>query len=51
VPKKKGSTKRYRFNQQQLNVVPEGKSLAKKHKLSQKEVKSYAKKKKFSQEM
>jgi hypothetical protein len=34
VPKKKGLAKRYRFSQEELEVVPKGKGLAKKYKFS-----------------
>jgi hypothetical protein len=31
VPKRKGLTKKYMFNQEELKVAPEGKGLAKKN--------------------
>jgi hypothetical protein len=36
VPKGKGLTKKYKFNQEQLEVVPKGKGLTKKYKFNQK---------------
>jgi hypothetical protein len=47
MPKEKSLTKKYRFNQEELKVVPNGKGLAKRYKFR---VKSYAKRKRFSQE-
>jgi hypothetical protein len=34
VPKGKGLAKRYRFSQEQLEVLPKGKGLAKRYKFS-----------------
>jgi hypothetical protein len=34
VPKGKGLAKRYRFSQEELEVVPKGKGLAKRYKFS-----------------
>jgi hypothetical protein len=48
MPKEKSLTKKYRFNQEELKVVPNGKGLAKRYKFR---VKSYAKRKRFSQEI
>jgi hypothetical protein len=46
MPKEKGLANKYRFGQEEIEVVPKGKGLAKRYKFSQK--KSYAKKKRFS---
>jgi hypothetical protein len=43
--------KRWRFNQEELDVVPKTKGLAKTYKFNQEEFKSCAKKKRFNQEI
>jgi hypothetical protein len=40
VSKRKGLTKKYRFNQEKLKVVPKDKSLAKRYKFSHEKIES-----------
>ncbi len=40
MPEDKSLAKRYRFNQEELEVVPEGKSLAKRYRFSHDKIES-----------